>query len=1025
VMEDIPENELPLLPGETVEKDEICSIALGIRCVLTNFRFIAEFNPSFRELVQSENSTDSKIQNAKNQNPQKSLNFPEISLKPFRCSVPLTSINNSSPDPSSTELLKIKRKDASSVFLYFDSFAKAQVWSQAVYSAVNVNAKHYSTLTKTFAFVNREKDRTDKQNKAKARLKPKTNGVHASEMRKTGTLPRIELPEIKNLEISSSETSPSQVPLGTSPECSDSGLNAFVNDKQKTKPETTKTKTSDSKIDYKIHPLDRNFINSPPNQSAIPSFPLPRPMRSERRLSCIASPLANPNSPQCQPVTFFDQEMARLNFNTAHWRTMVNSGTINSSTYPDKFLAPRDLSDIQMVSVASHRSISRIPVPTWKPKNSDNVLLRSSQPLTRPELSISWGSKRNTNDEKLIELTANYSGGKKVAIIDCRPWKNALANVAKGGGYEHTEYYTSANPVHFANIDNIHAVRTSFEALKNLIDRSSFPSEQDYMNVKDITMNYNLAYDNLKEAEKIKEAERLDSLFTENDEFAGRSNYWNSNANGQRKQGVTKSSNLIEFHNLEVDNNPLIYQTKFIKPFGLCQETYHSELQATGWFNHLSSIIKCANLVRKLLLENKQSVLVHCSDGWDRTAQVTALSKLLCDPFYRSIKGFKILITTEWLNFGHKMADRNRSFGCCDAKDESSPIFLQFLDCCYQLIRQFPQAFQYNELVLLKLLRHTYSGLFGSFMCNNDTERRELCLANRTRTVFCLFDKDKEGVYKNPLYDPSCNHSLQPESHQRGLFLWKHAYEDFAPQLSKLATLHLQHTQKEALRLLHDHHVMNRVIEAMSDEIQECGETNDTLVEDKQFPRMSMNQLENSLNENDEDDIADDIGKTILIRDAMSQNNKTKIVPHLKRRNTNSSSNLRKSWSSRYLDLIEKSDGIQVPLHSQDILSLKHAWTGKMKQEEIQQEILAKYKNLEKQFEMCNKINKRKSSQDLGVGSLQNGLGGCGVSLSGSPSFENRVRNGHSIGSATTDGAESEPISESTEWIHILASEKD
>ena len=299
MMEDIPENELPLLPGETVQKDEICSIALGIRCVLTNFRFIAEFDPSFRELVQSENSTDANIQNPKNQIPQKSSTFPEIDLKPFRCSVPLTSINNSSPDQISTELFKIKRKDASSVFLYFDSFAKAQVWSQAVYSTVYaVNAKHSSSLTKTFAFVNRESWKTDKQNKYKTRLKPKTNGI-VSEIRKTGCLPKIELPEIKNLEISSSETSPSQVQLGASPECSDSGFNAFVNNEQKPTPATLVTKKSDlkidskidskndSKIDYKIHPLDRNFINSPPNQSSIPSFPLPRQIRSERRLSCI------------------------------------------------------------------------------------------------------------------------------------------------------------------------------------------------------------------------------------------------------------------------------------------------------------------------------------------------------------------------------------------------------------------------------------------------------------------------------------------------------------------------------------------------------------------------------------------------------------------------------------------------------------------------------------------------------------------------------------------------------------------
>merc|ERR1712046_524262 len=117
-MEDIPENELPLLSGENVQKDEICSIALGLRCVLTNFRFIVEHNKSFREvLVQKPTS------HAKNQ--KITTNFPEINLKPFRCSVPLTSISyHSSPDQISTEAFKIKRKDASSVFMYFDSVAK-------------------------------------------------------------------------------------------------------------------------------------------------------------------------------------------------------------------------------------------------------------------------------------------------------------------------------------------------------------------------------------------------------------------------------------------------------------------------------------------------------------------------------------------------------------------------------------------------------------------------------------------------------------------------------------------------------------------------------------------------------------------------------------------------------------------------------------------------------------------------------------------------------------------------------------
>ena len=40
------------------------------------------------------------------------------------------------------------------------------------------------------------------------------------------------------------------------------------------------------------------------------------------------------------------------------------------------------------------------------------------------------------------------------------------------------------------------------------------------------------------------------------------------------------------------------------------------------------------------------NALVHCSDGWDRTTQLTSLVQLLMDPYYRTIKGFMVHVYT-------------------------------------------------------------------------------------------------------------------------------------------------------------------------------------------------------------------------------------------------------------------------------------------------------------------------------------------------------------------------------------------
>ena len=95
----------------------------------------------------------------------------------------------------------------------------------------------------------------------------------------------------------------------------------------------------------------------------------------------------------------------------------------------------------------------------------------------------------------------------------------------------------------------------------------------------------------------------------------------------------------------------------------------------------------------------KSSVLVHCSDGWDRTAQLTSLAMILLDPYFRTLKGFQVgfmkrnmlpisgqvLIEKEWLSFGHKFGQRIGQGSDKHSDDQRSPIFLQFIECVWQV----------------------------------------------------------------------------------------------------------------------------------------------------------------------------------------------------------------------------------------------------------------------------------------------------------------------------------------------------
>lgn len=405
----------------------------------------------------------------------------------------------------------------------------------------------------------------------------------------------------------------------------------------------------------------------------------------------------------------FGKDVERMKFDTKRkaWRILLSNEDFSlCPSYPQHHIIPACVTDESISSVASFRSGRRFPSVVWRDQRSGAVIVRCSQP------ELGWLGWRNQEDEGLIKsipeacalnpgkLNSQSSqeelGGidedghprgprvtmvtpKKMLLVDCRSYGAAVANRAKGGGCESADYYTNCE-IHFMNLANIHTIRKSFHALRNLC--SCYPD----------------------------------------------------------------------------------------------QANWFSNLDGTKWLQHIGAIIRATTMVVNAIDKDSRPVLIHCSDGWDRTAQVSALAQLLLDPYYRTIQGFQWLVEREWLEFGHKFADRCGHATGSDDLNERAPVFLQWLDCVYQVTRQFPLAFQFNEAFLVKLVHHTYACLFGTFLFNTSRERRKESMANPTASVWTLLHPEATKFH-NPVYSPTQDSQvLYPDDSVHRLALWASIY---------------------------------------------------------------------------------------------------------------------------------------------------------------------------------------------------------------------------------------------------------
>lgn len=198
-------------------------------------------------------------------------------------------------------------------------------------------------------------------------------------------------------------------------------------------------------------------------------------------------------------------------------------------------------------------------------------------------------------------------------------------------------------------------------------------------------------------------------------------------------------------------------------------------LQGTEWLQHVQHVLEGSLTMARLVDQGRRSCITHCSDGWDRTSQICALAQLMLDPFSRTFSGFARLIHKEWLSFGHKFSTR-LGLNANAQERETAPIFLLFLDCVYQMQRQFYSSFEFGSEYLVVLLDASYSGQFGTFLYDSEAERMQNSVFNRCESVWDHLDGRRDEL-RNPHYKASDeDRPLFPSTHLSHLVLWNRVY---------------------------------------------------------------------------------------------------------------------------------------------------------------------------------------------------------------------------------------------------------
>ncbi|CAL5999244.1 Myotubularin-like_protein [Hexamita inflata] len=426
-----------------------------------------------------------------------------------------------------------------------------------------------------------------------------------------------------------------------------------------------------------------------------------------------------------QPTAYNYQEDPRLPETPGFVMQQYNYDYSVCETYPALLAFPGFLTITQIKQVAQFRSSQRLPALLWTMSNMP-CIIRCSQPCQglKGEASIV--------DKQMINGFCCKRYPKSI-IFDARAQLNVQVNQIMGKGVEKIEEYESVERVVYLGMDNIHVVRQAFLELREAMQEQV---KINYKRSQGFELFTQIRHYKLTDEEVLQLNPKLIQTYTQAELIE-------INCSQQQNTKIDDHSSETDAIslNISLDNHTANFQKQKIEPLILGRAVQCNQ-QIINYLHHIQTLMQGAYLI-KLAIRQGRNAIIHCSDGWDRTPQLTSLAQLAIDPYYRTCRGFAILIQKEFLSFGHRFGTRNNLFMYTSDQKEQAPIFFMFLEAVYNVIKQNVEQFEFDQDFLLYLAFQCWNRQTGTFLFDCECDRQVNMAQQLSNSVFDDVDQWK------------------------------------------------------------------------------------------------------------------------------------------------------------------------------------------------------------------------------------------------------------------------------------------